>query len=89
MNGPTEMCAEIKNFNYVFPYCFDGDVQKASRDIGFAVTPDFFVYDKELSLVYRGSFDATRPAGISLHSICRGHIYIYIYFCLSYLFHVP
>uniref|UniRef100_A0A7S3PLA2 Thioredoxin domain-containing protein n=1 Tax=Aplanochytrium stocchinoi TaxID=215587 RepID=A0A7S3PLA2_9STRA len=62
MNNPTEMCAEIKKFNYTFPYCFDGDKQKVSRDIGVAVTPDFFVYNKDLELVYRGAFDATRPS---------------------------
>lgn len=62
MNGPDEMKAEIDQFGYVFPYCFDGDCQKTSRDIGAVTTPDIFVYDSKLKLVYRGSFDATRPA---------------------------
>mmetsp|Transcript_14914 Transcript_14914/g.18076 ORF Transcript_14914/g.18076 Transcript_14914/m.18076 type:complete len:275 (+) Transcript_14914:48-872(+) len=61
MNNPSEMRAEIKHFKYTFPYCFDGDKQQVSRDIGVAVTPDFFVYDKEFKLVYRGAFDASRP----------------------------
>merc|ERR1719387_3291204 len=61
MNGPVEMRCEIKAFNYSFPYCFDGDVQEASRAIGAVTTPDIFVYDRDLCLVYRGPFDDTRP----------------------------
>merc|ERR1711988_1044627 len=48
MNGPDEMKAEINQFDYKFPHCFDGDVQDASRAIGAVTTPDFFVYDGNL-----------------------------------------
>ena len=61
MNGPTEMRGEIATFGYAFPYCFDGDVQSTSRAFGAVVTPDFFVYDAQLRLVYRGDFDGSRP----------------------------
>mmetsp|Transcript_15616 Transcript_15616/g.39732 ORF Transcript_15616/g.39732 Transcript_15616/m.39732 type:complete len:274 (-) Transcript_15616:200-1021(-) len=62
MNGAIEMRAEKDFFGYSFPYCFDGDKQVVSRAFGAVLTPDFFVYDTDLKLVYRGSFDATRPA---------------------------
>jgi len=61
MNGPTEMKGEIVTFNYTFPYCFDGDDQSTSRAFGAVCTPDFFVYDAQLKLVYRGDFDGSRP----------------------------
>eukprot|EP00404_Azadinium_spinosum_P012930 CAMPEP_0180517882 /NCGR_PEP_ID=MMETSP1036_2-20121128/54783_1 /TAXON_ID=632150 /ORGANISM="Azadinium spinosum, Strain 3D9" /LENGTH=89 /DNA_ID=CAMNT_0022529967 /DNA_START=1 /DNA_END=267 /DNA_ORIENTATION=+ len=61
MNGPDEMKAEINQFGFTFPYCFDGDCQDTSRAIGAVTTPDIFVYDSKLKLVYRGSFDATMP----------------------------
>ena len=46
--------------NYPFPYLFDAtqDVAKAYKA---ACTPDFFVFDAELKLVYRGQLDNSRP----------------------------
>lgn len=61
MNGPDEMKAEINQFDFTFPYCFDGDCQDTSKAIGAVTTPDIFVYDSKLKLVYRGPFDATMP----------------------------
>jgi peroxiredoxin len=45
---------------YPFPYLYD-ETQEVARAYGAACTPDFFVYDADRALAYRGRFDATRP----------------------------
>lgn len=45
---------------YPFPYLRD-DSQEVARAYGAACTPDFFVYDEERRLVYRGRMDESRP----------------------------
>ena len=40
---------------YIFPYLFD-DTQDIAKKYDAACTPDFFLYDKELKLVYRGNW---------------------------------
>jgi len=59
-DGPDHMTVEAKARGYVFPYLFDEsqDVAKAYRA---ACTPDFYVFDKDLKLAYRGQFDDSRP----------------------------
>ncbi len=51
-----EMAAEL---GFSFPYCYDG-TQDVARDYSAACTPDFFVFDGERKLVYRGQFDDSR-----------------------------
>ncbi len=46
--------------DYPFPYLYD-ESQEVARAYGAVCTPDFFVYDKDRKLAYRGRFDATRP----------------------------
>lgn len=43
-----------------FPYCFDS-TQQVARDYDAACTPDFYVFDRNLKLVYRGRYDDSRP----------------------------
>jgi peroxiredoxin len=50
--------AEILDFN--FPYCFD-ESQAVGRAYDAACTPDFFLYDAQRVLVYRGQLDDSRP----------------------------
>jgi hypothetical protein len=59
-DGPDAMRAEAKEFGYGFPYLIDAtqDVAKAFRA---ACTPDFFLFDADRKLVYRGQFDDSRP----------------------------
>lgn len=59
-DGPQHMRQEAKRIGYVFPYLYDEsqDVAKAYRA---SCTPDFYVFDKEQRLVYRGQFDDSRP----------------------------
>jgi peroxiredoxin len=46
---------------FTFPYLLDED-QEAAKAYRAACTPDFFLYDAERLLVYRGEFDGARPA---------------------------
>lgn len=59
-DSPGKMVAEARRQGFKFPYLFDRyqDVAKAFRA---ACTPDFFLYDADRRLVYRGRFDDSRP----------------------------
>ncbi len=59
-DGPEKMKEEAASAGYTFPYLYDGtqDVAKAYRA---ACTPDFFLFDNDHKLVYRGQFDDSRP----------------------------
>lgn len=48
------------NKNYPFPYLYD-ESQSVARAYGAECTPDFFLYDANHCLAYRGRFDETRP----------------------------
>ncbi len=54
------MRVEKRNRGYAFPYLFD-ESQDVARAYSAACTPDFFLYDKDRRLVYRGQFDESRP----------------------------
>ncbi len=53
-----EMALEL-GFN--FPYCYD-ETQEVAKAYTAACTPDFFVFDRELKLAYRGQLDESRPS---------------------------
>jgi hypothetical protein len=59
-DGPAHMRAEVETFGYVFPYLFD-ESQEVAKTYRAACTPDFFLFDREGALVYRGQFDGSRP----------------------------
>jgi peroxiredoxin len=59
-DSPAKMAQEAKALNYGFPYCHD-DSQEIARAYSAACTPDFFLFDKDFKLVYRGQFDESRP----------------------------
>ena len=59
-DGPEKMAAEAKRRGYVFPYLYD-ESQTVARAYKAACTPDFFLFDTDRKLVYRGQFDASRP----------------------------
>ena len=54
------MRIKAKAENYTFPYLYDED-QTVAKAYDAACTPDFFLFDKELKLVYRGQLDDSRP----------------------------
>lgn len=59
-DGPEKMVQEVKMRGYTFPYLYDED-QEVAKAFRAACTPDFFLFDGERKLVYRGQFDASRP----------------------------
>lgn len=59
-DGPEEMKAEAASAGYNFPYLYDAD-QSVAKAYRAACTPDFFLFDADHSLVYRGQFDSSRP----------------------------
>ena len=57
----SEKLAEMsKELGFAFPYLFDGS-QEVARAYGAQCTPDFFLYDADRRLVYRGQLDDSRP----------------------------
>jgi peroxiredoxin len=59
-DSPAEMVMEARSAGYVFPYLYD-ETQVAAKAYRAACTPDFFLFDKNHRLVYRGQFDDSRP----------------------------
>ena len=59
-DSPEAMVREVEQVGYTFPYLFD-ESQDVARAYGAACTPDFFLYDGERRLAYRGQFDSSRP----------------------------
>lgn len=59
-DSPDKMRDEAKTWGYPFPYLYD-ETQQVARDYDAACTPDFYVYDKNMELVYRGQLDDSRP----------------------------
>ncbi|MEO9481590.1 MAG: thioredoxin family protein [Maribacter dokdonensis] len=59
-DAPHFMRIKAKAENYTFPYLYDED-QTVAKAYDAACTPDFFLFDNELKLVYRGQLDDSRP----------------------------
>jgi peroxiredoxin len=59
-DSPANMAREVKAAGYAFPYLFD-DSQAVAKAYAAACTPDFFLFDADRRLVYRGQFDDSRP----------------------------
>ncbi|MDB6025422.1 MAG: Peroxiredoxin [Verrucomicrobiales bacterium] len=59
-DGPEKMKEEAELAGYTFPYLFD-ESQAVAKAYRAACTPDFFLFDAGLKLVYRGQLDDSRP----------------------------
>lgn len=59
-DGPEKMAEDAKEFGYTFPYLFDA-TQEVAKAYKAACTPDFYVFDADQTLFYRGQFDDSRP----------------------------
>jgi len=59
-DSPEMMKVEQERAGYSFPYLFDAS-QEVAKAYHAACTPDFFLFDGERRLVYRGQFDDSRP----------------------------
>ena len=60
-DAPEGLAADAIEAGYVFPYLFD-ETQEVAKAYTAACTPDFFLFDRERILVYRGQFDSSRPS---------------------------
>lgn len=59
-DSPDKMKERAASKGYPFPYLYD-ESQEVAKAYHAACTPDFFVYNKDLALVYRGQLDDSRP----------------------------
>ena len=59
-DSPEKMKEESATWGYTFPYVHDSD-QSVAKSYRAACTPDFFLFDAEKKLAYRGQLDASRP----------------------------
>jgi peroxiredoxin len=59
-DAPEKMREEAAAAGYTFPYLFD-ETQQVAQAYHAACTPDFFVFDGDRRLVYRGQLDDSRP----------------------------
>ena len=50
-----------RKLGFEFPFCYD-ETQETAKAYQAACTPDFFLFDRDLRLVYRGQFDDSRPS---------------------------
>jgi peroxiredoxin len=57
---PEKMAEDAREFGYTFPYLFD-ETQAVARAYKAVCTPDFFLFDQDRKLVYRGRMDGSRP----------------------------
>jgi peroxiredoxin len=71
-DAPDKMGAMRRKYRWDFPYLYD-ESQAVARAYGAVCTPDFFLLDSNLKLVYSGQYDASRPSsktpvtGVDLH----------------------
>lgn len=59
-DSPAKMREEKSLRQYQFPYLFD-ETQAVATAYQAACTPDFYLFDRQFVLVYRGQLDASRP----------------------------
>jgi peroxiredoxin len=59
-DSPEQMVHEVEQRGYTFPYLYD-ETQAVARAYRAACTPDFYVFDRQQKLAYRGQMDDSRP----------------------------
>lgn len=59
-DAPDQLQAMAKELGFTFPLCYD-ETQETAKAYTAACTPDFFLFDGNRSLVYRGQLDDSRP----------------------------
>ncbi len=60
-DSPDKMKQTAQELKYPFPYLYD-ETQEVAKAFDAACTPDFYIFDKEQKLVYRGQLDDSRPS---------------------------
>jgi thiol-disulfide isomerase/thioredoxin len=59
-DSPEGMRKQAQEVGFTFPYCYD-EAQETAKAYTAACTPDFFLFDRQRKLVYRGQLDGSRP----------------------------
>jgi len=59
-DSPEKMSEVVIKEKYIFPYLYD-QTQQVAKEYDAACTPDFYIFDKDKKLVYRGQLDDSRP----------------------------
>jgi len=59
-DSPELMKINAQEYNFIFPYLYD-ESQEVAKSYDAACTPDFYLYNSELRLIYRGQLDDSRP----------------------------
>jgi peroxiredoxin len=59
-DAPDRMAEEAAELGYRFPYLID-ETQEVAKAFRAACTPDFYLFDGNRKLAYRGQFDSSRP----------------------------
>lgn len=59
-DAPKGLKDQAKRVGFNFPYLFD-ETQAVAKSYSASCTPDFFLFDKDTKLVYRGQLDSSRP----------------------------
>jgi len=59
-DAPPRLQEMAEQLDWQFPYCYD-ETQGVAKAFTAACTPDFFVFDRQRCLVYRGQLDGSRP----------------------------
>jgi peroxiredoxin len=59
-DGPEHLKTMATSLGFTFPYCYDA-TQAIAQAYTAACTPDFFLFDGDRALVYRGQLDGSRP----------------------------
>ncbi|MFN3233391.1 MAG: thioredoxin family protein [Alphaproteobacteria bacterium] len=59
-DAPARMAEDVESFGYVFPYLVD-ETQAVAHAYQAVCTPEFYLFDAERKLAYRGRFDASGP----------------------------
>ncbi len=60
-DSPEHMLKMAKELDFNFPFCYD-ETQEVAKTYTAACTPDFFLFDRDKKLVYRGQLDDSRPS---------------------------
>ena len=60
-DAPPRLKEMAERLGFTFPFCFD-DTQDVAKAYQAACTPDFYLFDRERRLVYRGQLDDSRPS---------------------------
>ncbi|GAB4310326.1 MAG: thioredoxin family protein [Geminocystis sp.] len=60
-DSPANLKQMAEKLNFNFPFCYD-ETQEVAKAYQAACTPDFYLFDSDFRLVYRGQLDDSRPS---------------------------